>query len=135
MQRQNKFKQFFPVVLIFIALNVFFISGKHIIERRWHADQDVLITGNVILFLITFLSFFIAKNGLKNTNPNAFVRSVYGSIMAKLFLCMIAAAIYIFGFRATFNKPAFFILMGLYLVYTFFEVAALQKMLRGKANG
>lgn len=132
MQRRNR--PFLPVVILFVVLNGFFIAGKNMLQR-WNADQDVLIIGNLILFLITVASFIIAKNGLKQTNPNAFVRSVYGSIMIKLFLCMIAAAIYIFGFRATFNKPAFFTLMGLYLVYTFIEVAALQKMLRGKANG
>ena len=102
---------------------------------RWGADQDVLIIGNALLFLVTIVSFVLAQRGLKSTNPHAFVRSVYGSIMIKLFVCLIAAFIYIFLFRKDLNKPAFFTLMGLYLVYTFIEVSTLTKMLKQRANG
>ena len=88
-----------------------------------------------MLFVIFILSFFVAQNGLKNTNPRAFVRSVYGSMMIKLFTCIIAAVIYIAIYKKDLNKPALFTLMGLYLVYTFIEVATLTKMLKQKANG
>jgi Ca2+/Na+ antiporter len=84
------------------------------------------------LFLITFLSFVLGLRGLKNPNPHAFVRSVYTSMMLKLFLCIIAAFIYIAMYRDNLNKPALFICMGLYLVYTFMEVSILMKLLKEK---
>ena len=124
----------FPIVLFFIILNAFFISGRALLERCG-ADQEVLIIGNLILFVIFILSFFVAQKGLTNTNPRAFVRSVYGSMMIKLFTCIIAAVIYIAIYKKDLNKPALFTLMGLYLVYTFIEVATLTKMLKQKANG
>lgn len=127
-------RAFFPIVVLFIILNGLFIAGKGILDR-WGADQDVLIWGNLLLFVITLISFFMAQKGLKSTNPHAFVRSVYGSIMLKLFVCLIAAFIYIFVNRQSLNKPAFFTLMGLYLVYTFLEVSTLTKMLKQRANG
>lgn len=127
-------KPFLPIVLLFIVLNAFFLAGKGMLER-WGADQDTLIYGNLLLFVITIVSFLMAQRGLKNTNPHAFVRSVYGSIMLKLFICLIAAVIYIATFRSALNKPAFFTLMGLYLVYTFIEVSTLTKLLKGRANG
>lgn len=127
-------KSFLPIVLLFIVLNAFFLAGKGMLER-WGADQGTLIYGNLLLFVITIVSFLMAQRGLKNTNPHAFVRSVYGSIMLKLFVCLIAAVIYIATFRAALNKPAFFTLMGLYLVYTFIEVSTLTKLLKGRANG
>ena len=122
-----------PILIIFTALNAFFISGKNLLGR-WNADQDVLIVGNTFLLIITLLSYLLAKRGLSNPNPHAFVRAVYGSIMLKLFVCVIAAAIYIAIYKKDINKPAFFTLMGLYLVYTFLEVSVLTKALKQQKN-
>ncbi len=126
---KRKFKSFFPVVLFFIVLNAFFIAGKNMLAR-WGMDQDVLIIGNLLLFLITLVSFTLAQKGLKNPNPHAFVRSVYSGMMVKLFLCVIAVFIYVSAFKTTYNKPALFTCMALYLVYSFMEVSILMKLLR-----
>ncbi|HEX2607968.1 MAG TPA: hypothetical protein VHK91_11335 [Flavisolibacter sp.] len=131
---KSRFKQFFPVILIFIIVNGFVISGHNMLTR-WGMDQDVMIIGNLLLFLITLLSFMMAISGLKNPNPHAFVRSVYSSIMLKLFACVIAAFIYISLFKDQLSKPALFACMGLYLVYTFIEVSLLMKLLRESKNG
>jgi hypothetical protein len=101
---------------------------------RWGVDQDVVLIGNLLLFGITLLSFLLAQKGLKSSNPHAFVRSVYSSMMIKLFLCIIAAFIYIAMYRDNLSKPALFTCMGLYLVYTFMEVSILMKLLKGRAN-
>ena len=130
---KRRFKSFAPVVIFFIVLNGLFISGKNRLAK-WEVDQDVLIIGNLLLFVITLLSFWMAQRGLKNPNPHAFVRSVYSSMMVKLFVCVIAAFIYISMFRDNLNKPALFTCMGLYLVYTFMEVSILMKLLKGKTN-
>lgn len=130
---KRKFKSFIPVVFFFIVLNAFFISGKNMLAR-WGADQDVMIIGNLLLFIITLLSFLLAQKGLKNPNPHAFVRSVYSSMMIKLFICIIAAFIYISMYRDNLNKAALFTCMGLYLVYTFMEVSILMKLLKEKTN-
>jgi FtsH-binding integral membrane protein len=81
------------------------------------------------------LSFWLAQKGLGNANPHAFVRSVYTSMMLKLFACIIAAFVYIAMNRDNLNKPALFTCMALYLVYTFMEVSILMKQLKGRANG
>lgn len=122
-----------PIIIFFVVLNALFISGRSLL-LRWGADQDVLIVGNLLLFAITILSIVISRKGLKSANPHAFVRGVYGSILLKLFACMIAAFIYIAIFKKAINKPAFFTCMGLYLVYTFMEVAVLTKMLKHKED-
>ena len=130
---KKKFKSFTPVVVFFIAGNAFLISGKKLL-MRWGIDQDVMLIGNLLLFLITLLSFALGLQGLKNPNPHAFVRSVYSSMIIKLFLCIIAVFIYVSLYRNTYNKPALFSCMGLYLVYTFMEVSVLMKLLKGKTN-
>jgi len=122
-----------PIVVLFIILTAFFLTRKNFLEEHGF-DQSVLIVGNLILFLATLLSFLFANRGLKSSNPQAFVRSVYLSIMVKLFVCIIAALIYIFMFRNNLNKPALFTCMGLYLVYTIIEVSVLTRLLKGKKN-
>jgi Na+/H+ antiporter NhaC len=131
---QSKFRAFLPVFLVFIILNAFFLAGNDLLNK-WNAEQDVLMVGNLLLFLITLISFFIAQRGLNSPNPHAFTRAVFGSILLKLFVCIIAATVYIATYKSNLNKPALFGCMGLYLVYTFMEVSALTKMLRGKAHG
>jgi len=131
MVRRNSSKIFFPVILFFVLLNAIFIAGKNFFDDKGF-DRDVLIIGNLLLFLITLMSLFMGKKGLNNPNPHAFVRSVYGSIMIKLFLCIIVALIYIAIYQKQLNKPALFTCMGLYLVYTFMEVSILMKMLKHK---
>ena len=131
--RKNNKSPLTPVIIFFIVLNIFFLADKSFLERHGF-DQSVLIIGNVVLFGATILSFFFATRGLTANNPNAFVRSVYTSVMVKLFICIIAAVIYIFLFRKNLNKPALFTCMGLYLVYTFIEVSMLTKLLKEKKN-
>jgi uncharacterized membrane protein YhaH (DUF805 family) len=131
--RKNR-KAFLPIVLLFVVLNGFFIAGKSLLER-WGADQNVLIIGNVLLFAITLISYVVAAKGMNNKNPHAFVRSAYGSIMIKLFVCIIAALIYIATYQKNLNKPALFTLMALYLLYTFIEVSILTKSLKSANNG
>ena len=134
MQRRPR-KSFFPLLMFFVISNMFFITGRNMLAR-WGVDQNVLILGNVALFAITLISFLVTKRGLTNSNPHAFIRGVYSGIMLKLFLCIIAAGIYISIYRSGINKGAFFTLMGLYLVYTFIEISSLTKLLKEKkVNG
>ena len=130
--RRNR-SPLFPFILFFILLNALFLAGRDFLERAGF-DQSVLIIGNLVLFAATLVSFVFSKQGLRSENPQAFVRSVYLSIMIKLFICVIAALVYIFLFRKNLNRPALFICMGLYLVYTFIEVSVLTKMLKQKKN-
>lgn len=133
MKQRSRWKAFSPVFLLFVVLNGFFIAGGRMLAR-WNTDSDILILGNLFLFAITFVSFLIAQKGLQQKNPHAFVRSVYVSIIIKLFACIIAAFAYIATYRKAINKPALFILMGLYLVYTFIEVAQLTRLLKQQRN-
>lgn len=130
---RNRFRDFAPVALLFVIVNALAISLRSR-WTAWNVDQDVLIAGNLFLFLVTLFSFLIARTGLQKSNPHAFVRSIYGSILFKLFLCLIAAFVYIFVYKKDLNKPAFFACMGLYLVYTFLEVFILTRLLRRRPN-
>lgn len=128
-----KLRYFVPVILFFVILTALFVSGRAMLER-WHVDQGVLIVGNLLLFVITLVSFLLTQRGIAHSNPNVFVRAIYSSVMIKLFVCMIAAFGYISFHKQALNKPALFTCMALYLVYTFMEVGVLMKMLKGKSH-
>jgi hypothetical protein len=123
----------FPIIFFFLVFSALFLTAKGFLDRNGF-DQSVLFVGNLVIFLATVLSFLFARRGLTVKNPHAFVRSVYLSIMVKLFVCVVAALIYIFLFRNNLNRPALFTCMGLYLVYTLIEVSVLTKMLKEKKN-
>ncbi|MGK2861380.1 MAG: hypothetical protein ACSLE0_05570 [Chitinophagaceae bacterium] len=122
-----------PIFLIFILLNAFFL-----VERGWlmkkNIDQEVLIAGNVLLFAVTLITFLLSYRGLKHSNPNVFIRALYGGFIIKFFAVAIAAFVYIITVKKNVNKPALFLCMGLYIVYTFFEVNTLLRILKQKKN-
>jgi hypothetical protein len=122
-----------PIILVFILLNAFFIAGKNLLAK-WGIDQSVVIIGNLVLFLVNLVSFLLSQKSLKAENPNVFVRSVYASVMIKLFVCMIVAFIYFTVAQKNVNKPGLFVCMGLYVVYSVIEVSSLTKLLRKKKN-
>jgi hypothetical protein len=131
--RRNNGSPLMPVIILFILFNAFFLTGKNFLERNGF-DRGVLIVGNLILFTVTLLSFWISLRNLKSEDPNKFVRGAMMNTMLKLFICAIAAFVYIFSFRNQLNKPALFACIGLYFIYTLFEVSILTRLLKGKKN-
>lgn len=126
-------RKFLPIIILFIVFNAVFLLAKNIL-LDWGVELTVLIFGNLLLFVVSLISFFITKQGLKAKNTHAFVRSVYSSIMIKFFVCLGAIFIYAMNRKAGMNKSALFICFGLYIIYTVVEVSALMKLLKQKAN-
>jgi len=122
-----------PMIIVFLLLNAFFVAGKSFLTK-WGVDQSVVIIGNLVLFLVSLISFTLSRRSLKSDNPNMFVRAMYANFMIKLFVCAGVAMIYFMSARKNINKPGLFICMGLYIVYTILEVSSLTKLLRKKKN-
>ena len=127
-------RNFFPAILIFLILNSGFLAMMKRLEG-WGFDYSVLVFGNIIVFGISFLSYWMAVRGLSTKNPHVFFRWVYGSVMIKLFLLAGVAFVYIMITQKEVNKPGLFFCMGLYVVYTFIEVSALMKVNKQKTDG
>src|SRR5438270_2392818 len=118
---ENKTAGFIPIAGFFVITTMLFSLFGGPLEK-FNVDQVVLLIGNSLLFLITLISYSLARRGMKHSNPNVFIRAVYASIMIKLFVCMIAAFGYISIYKKNLNKAALFTCMGLYVFYTFMEV-------------
>jgi hypothetical protein len=126
-------KRFLPLLGLFIAVTSFanlfrgFLSGKGI-------DADVLVIGNTLIFLISLLSLYFHIKGFLDKNVQVFLRSVYGSLLIKMFGLAAIAAIYILVMKKEVNKPALFICMGLYVLYTIIEIRQVFHLLKEKKN-
>lgn len=130
---KQSFRNFLPAIILFLLLNSGFLAMVNKLEG-WGFDYPVLVAGNIIVFAISFLSYYMAVKGLTTKNNHAFFRWVYGSVMLKLFLLAGVAFVYIMMNKKEVNKPALFFCMGLYIIYTFIEVSALMKVNKQKTN-
>lgn len=126
-------RNFFPAIMVFLVLNSVFLAIMKSLDG-WGFDYTVLVVGNLLVFGISLLSYWMAVRGLTTKNSHAFFRWVYGSVMIKLFLLAGVAFVYIMMNRQGVNKPGLFFCMGLYIVYTFIEVSALMKVNKQKTN-
>ena len=131
MNRAN-WKSLQLMILIFVILNGFFIAGRSLLLRKG-IDQSVVIVGNLVLFAVSLAAFLLTQRTLDNKNPHVFVRAVYSGFIIKFFIVVLAAFVY-FQLVDEVNKPALFVVLVLYLVYTFIEVSSLLRLLKGKKN-
>jgi hypothetical protein len=129
--RSRKF--FSPVFLLFFICTAFLIGFRARLEK-WGFDIEVMLIGNLVLCIITLLSFYMLNKGLHAVSTAGFLRSVYGSFMIKLFLVAALVFGYVFVNKENINKPALFTCMFLYLVYSFVEIRGLLKLSKEKTD-
>ena len=68
MALRNTRRDFAPIVLVFVmitALAIVFRSGS----VAWNLDSDVVIFGNLFLFLVTLFFFFYCQKGVAGQKP------------------------------------------------------------------
>jgi hypothetical protein len=130
---QNVLKLLRPMILVFILLSAFLITGKAWLEKKG-IDQEVLIIANLVLFAVSLLTFWLTFRSLKSNNTHVFVRGLYTGFILKFFAVALAAFIYILVAEQKLNKPALFCAMGLYIIYSSIEVNTLLRILKQKKN-
>ena len=123
-----------PLLLVFIFITVFTITGKSWLEKKG-VDHQVLLMGNLVLFAVSLSAFLLTSKAFLSPNPQAFVRAMYGSFIIKFFVVAIAAFVYIMVAKKNVNKPALVACAGLYIIYAGIETRALMKLLKQKKNG
>ena len=124
-------QHFVPLVILFIVLNALFIGCKSWLAK-YGMSQDVLIIGNAILFVVTIASLYFHVKGFLHKNIQVFFRSVYGALMIKMLVCAAAVIIYAMVAKPNINKPALYVCMALYFVYSFLEVRMVFRLLKQK---
>jgi hypothetical protein len=114
------------IVYFFLATNLLFILLKFLLPGTV-VNYNVLLYGNLLLFIISWISVRMSMRAVVHKNVQVFLRLVYGSFLMKFFVLAIAAFIYISIFKKDVNKSALFGCFGLYIIYTYIEVRSVLK--------
>jgi hypothetical protein len=120
-----------PIWLLFIVVNFMgLVFYKQL--KTAGIDADVLITGNIFVFTLTIVSFYMLNRGLNAKTTFNFMSAVYGSFLMKLVVGAGAVVLYVLYAGEQKNLPAVFASMFLYLFYTFLEIKGLLELLKQK---
>lgn len=119
---------FTSVIIIFIILTgVFFFLRSAVPQFNF----AVLMSGNVIMAVLTLLSYFLVSKQL-NSRTQAFITGVHSATFLKLFICLISIVAYVLVNKPNVHKPTIFVLLGIYAVYSAVETILLSKAVRTK---
>ena len=122
------------MLLVFVLLTAFFLIFKAYIIGAG-MEPNILLIGNLILFLIGLYTVNSSMKAIDNPKPHVFVRVFYAGFIIRLFVCALAAFVYIYLNDGKVNKFSLFACLGIYILYSVIEVSTLKKALRENKNG
>lgn len=123
-------KGLLPVCALFLVLSIIIFLSRNALEK-YGMDVNVLIWGNVFLFLLSCISFFIQQSALRSGSPQVFTRYFYLSFVVKFILVAVTVLLYSLNTPKV-NKASVLVCMVLYLVYVFIELSFVLKSVRKK---
>ncbi len=118
-----------PILIFFVLINLLGMPFYSNLLKSG-LDPDILLVGNLFVFIITVFSFWMLLRGLKAKSTTAFLSSIYGSFIIKLAISGLLTVAYAKLKGANMNTPAIFSSLFLYLIYTFLEVKGLLALIR-----
>ena len=127
MENKTNVRLYRPILLVFIVLSIVFAVASSALASRG-TDYRVLLAGNILLFAVTTASFFLYLKGLGNNNMHAFVRVMYGSLLVKFMVCLVAVLVYASVMKTAVNRNGIFGCFILYMIYTWLEVRILLRL-------
>lgn len=118
-------KQFYVIMLLLMV--VIGVGAYLFCQSNPAFSFPVLMGGNVILFLLSIITFSIVHKTF-SARPQAFVQGVSSGSLIKLFVCAGGILIYALMNKPHVNKNQIFILMGMYAAYSIVENVLLSRM-------
>src|SRR5690349_19742707 len=94
MEKKGFARSFLPLTITFVVASSIILLTRSL-AASWNIDTNVLIVGNIILFVATAVSFFFYYRAINNNRVYAFMGMIYGGMFVKMMVCAIAAFIYI----------------------------------------
>lgn len=122
-----------PLFIIFTFITAFCITGSSFLWKKG-IHPDVLLIGNLILFVVTFGAYYVNLRSQRSASPQAPVRAMYAGFMIKFFVLALAAFIYIMLSKKNVNIPALLLCAALYIIYTSIETKALLQLTKRKKD-
>ena len=123
---------------VLMPLQITFILFAAVIVLTWLIWKDskvdfvVLLGANVLFFLVSVLAFKMQYKAMHDSNPNVFIRKVMTTMLLKMAVALGAVMAYVLIAGQSFNKPAVYISMLIYVVYLVVEVGLVMKLNKRK---
>jgi hypothetical protein len=114
---------------VFLPLSILIFAAHDQITGA-SLDPAVLMGGNIILYIITAGALYFHRKGSLDKNPNAFFRTVYASMILRMFLCIVAVIVYAMAAGNTINKYSLLLCFLFYFMYSFVEVRRIMLLLK-----
>ncbi|HTQ28451.1 MAG TPA: hypothetical protein VMI35_09995 [Puia sp.] len=127
MQQKRDRHPLFLIILVFILISLVLATLKWA-HMAPGTDYLAMLSGNLLLFLVTLLSFQLYRKSLRNSNMQVFLRAMYGSLLLKMAICIAAVFVYVLLAGRSVSKLAIFVCFGFYFIYTFVEVKLLMRI-------
>ena len=121
------------LIVIFCGINGLGIAYSHHLEV-WGIDNVAGMVGNVLLAVITAVTYAYGVKGMKDSNQHAFVRQVYLSTFIKLFVCAIGILLYAYLYRDALSIGTLILFFLLYIIYTVLETLSLMKFAKSSSH-
>ena len=123
---------------IFLFISVFLLLTLILLVIRQIApdlpvDYNVIFVGNLILLVATIFSYLFYKKAL-GIRVQAFVGMIYGGMLVKMGICVVAFLIYVLAARHNVSKGAIYGCFILYFIYSFAEMKVLLQVSRKRKN-
>lgn len=115
MMNHSKLPFLLTVILLVVAGLCY---GLTRMEPRF--DLTTLLCADLLMYLLSMIAWALLRKSIAE-RPQAFVRGVYGATLLRLFVCLIAVLVYAMVNRDSVYKPTFFVLFGIYIVYSLTE--------------
>ncbi|MCL6524249.1 MAG: hypothetical protein K6T34_06265 [Thermoflavifilum sp.] len=124
---------YFRLIALFCAVNGIGIVFSHALESLGIDDLAGAL-GNLLLAIITAISYYLGKKAIYHPKHQVFSRRLYLSTFLKIFIYGVAMAGYAFMRGADFTRNTILMLLLLYIVYSIIETWALAKMARSSSG-
>jgi len=126
MEQKNKHWSI-PFISIFVIITGVVLAFAAKLED-YKINWVVVMGANIILFVFSILNIYFQQKNINNPNQAAVIRGVMAGTFLKLMGLAAAALIYLVAAGANRSVNAVFAGMGLYIVYTWFEVKISLKL-------
>jgi hypothetical protein len=93
-------------------------------------DINALLGANIILAVLSIISYIMIQRKMKQERAQAFVNGVYSASLLRLMICLGSVFAYAYSTRAHLHKPSVFAMMGLYVLYTLVETLVMSKIVK-----
>jgi hypothetical protein len=123
----SEFKLLYPITGLFVFVaSMIQIGEQELIKYKF--VPTVIMSANVLLFVVTLLGLFALINASKNPNPNVLVRTVMMAMGLRLLGIAVAVLVYMKLAGAAISPRSVYAGFALYPLYTWLEIRLFLKL-------